>query len=138
MTDQAITKSPVQRILFGSPGTGKSHRIDGASNSYLTQLGISDRANDLIKTVFHPEYTYGDFMGKLLPYTNDEGQVEYRFYAGHFLQALGRAYKNIVLARKEYDRLIDEDERNFKREIGKSNKRDFTEEDNAELQRRRR
>jgi hypothetical protein len=137
MTDQAITKSPVQRILFGSPGTGKSHRIDGASNSYLTQLGISDRANDLIKTVFHPEYTYGDFMGKLLPYTNDEGQVEYRFYAGHFLQALGRAYKNIVLARKEYDRLIDEDERNFKREIGKSNKRDFTEEDNAELQRRR-
>lgn len=39
-------KSYIQKIIFGSPGTGKSH---------------------LIKSVFHPEYTYGDFMEKLLP-----------------------------------------------------------------------
>lgn len=97
-----------QRILFGSPGTGKSHKID---NEMLVTLGIKEQTDghcrfvkgrdaDLIKTVFHPEYTYGDFIGKLLPITK-EGKVEYRFCLGHFLKALGKAYKNIIEANKE-------------------------------------
>jgi hypothetical protein len=52
-------------------------------------LGITDK-NDIIKTVFHPEYTYGDFVGKLVPYTR-ASKVEYNFYAGHFLIALSQA-----------------------------------------------
>lgn len=73
-----------QLILFGSPGTGKSHRVDS---------DLKPRLRDpvAIKTVFHPEYTYGDFMGKLLPLTNAAGRVEYRYYCGHFLKALAQA-----------------------------------------------
>ena len=81
-----------QRILFGSPGTGKSHRI---VHELLPLLGIENESENVIKTVFHPEYTYGDFMGKLLPITN-AGKVEYRYYAGHFAQALAQAYKNLL------------------------------------------
>jgi hypothetical protein len=78
---------PIQKILFGSPGTGKSHRVD--NEIIPNDLGITDK-NDIIKTVFHPEYTYGDFVGKLVPYTR-ASKVEYNFYAGHFLIALSQA-----------------------------------------------
>jgi len=85
---------PIQKILFGSPGTGKSHRVD---NFIIpNELEIGDK-NNIIKTVFHPEYTYGDFVGKLVPYTK-ASKVEYNFYAGHFLIALAQAYKNIINA----------------------------------------
>jgi hypothetical protein len=126
-----------QKILFGSPGTGKSHTIDGSGNSYLRQLNIVNKSLDCIKTVFHPEYTYGDFMGKLMPNTNDDGGVEYRFYAGHFLKTLGRAYKNIILAKIEHEKEKEEVEKGYKTEINRTNKRDFSYAETEELQRRR-
>lgn len=97
----------IQRIFFGSPGTGKSYTVD---TKCLSKLGIKqyeeesgiysfvdNREADLIKTVFHPEYTYGDFMGKLVPITKG-GKVEYNYYPGHFMRALAQAYKNILNA----------------------------------------
>lgn len=82
-----------QKILFGSPGTGKSFAIN---TKYLGELNINKDSPNCVKTVFHPEYTYGDFMGKLMPNTNDKGEVEYKFYEGHFLKALAQAFKNIL------------------------------------------
>ncbi len=87
-------KSPIQQILFGSPGTGKSHRVH--NEIVKNDLKISE-AKNIISTVFHPEYTYGDFMGKLVPLTRG-GKVEYNYYEGHFLVALARAYENIYKA----------------------------------------
>lgn len=92
-----MQNKPIQKIIFGSPGTGKSYRID--NKIIPTELKISEKSN-IIKTVFHPEYTYGDFIGKLVPYTK-AGKVEYNFYEGHFLIALAQAYKNILKAYKE-------------------------------------
>lgn len=90
-----ISLSPIQKILFGSPGSGKSYRIE--RQIIPKKLGIDKLKNpeNVIKTVFHPEYTYGDFMGKLVPITKS-GKVEYNFYDGHFLKALGQSYKNIL------------------------------------------
>lgn len=92
--------SPIQRIIFGSPGTGKSYRI--ANQIIVNDLGIpsEEQKEWVVKTVFHPEYAYGDFMGKLLPFTK-AGRVEYNFYAGHFLVALSKAYKKILAVIKE-------------------------------------
>lgn len=87
-----VTPSPIQKILFGSPGTGKSYRI---INQIIPDELKINKADNIIKTVFHPEYTYGNFMGKLVPISSKD-KVEYNFYAGHFLQALSKAYKNIV------------------------------------------
>ncbi len=99
---------PIQKIFFGCPGTGKSHKISNDDNGGIVKeiLGIDKNIHpeNLIKTVFHPEYTYGDFMGKLMPMTmNDDKDksVYYQFYEGHFLKALAQAYKNIIIAHKE-------------------------------------
>ena len=84
-----------QKILFGSPGTGKSYQIDHNIIPYQLDIDSAENPENIIKTVFHPEYTYGDFIGKLVPITRS-GKVEYNFYEGHFLKALGQAYKNII------------------------------------------
>ena len=87
----------IQRILFGSPGTGKSYRIDNEKDGGIIkkELEIEAREN-IIRAVFHPKYTHGDFMGKLLPLTTREGKVKYTFDEGHFLKALSKAYKNLL------------------------------------------
>ncbi len=84
----------IQKIIFGSPGTGKSHRVD---KHILPNLLNVQKQENKINIVFHPEYTYGDFMGKLVPHTED-GKVQYNFYPGHFLQALAQSYKNLIAA----------------------------------------
>ena len=91
-TEQPSTV-PFQLILFGSPGTGKSHKVETEIKAKLS--------NPLtIKTVFHPEYTYGDFMGKLLPLSDDFGKVTYRYYPGHFMQAIAQAFKLLYSGEK--------------------------------------
>ena len=69
-----MPNSPIQKILFGSPGTGKSYRVE--NKIIPDELKITDQSN-IIPTVFHPEYTYGDFMGKLMPLTDDSRKVKY-------------------------------------------------------------
>jgi 5-methylcytosine-specific restriction enzyme B len=89
--------SPIQKILFGSPGTGKSYEIRKIAEKEL-DIEWNEQSKSLkntIKTVFHPEYTYSDFVGKLLPQTDGSGVI-YKFYEGHFLRALGLAYKKII------------------------------------------
>lgn len=93
--------TPIQKILFGSPGTGKSYRIDNEIIPYELFIDKEETPENIIKAVFHPEYTHGDFMGKLLPITK-EGKVQYNFHEGHFLKALSQAYKNIL--EKEIDK----------------------------------
>lgn len=92
--------TPLQKILVGSPGTGKSYSIDHEIIPNILEIDKENNPENIIKTVFHPEYTYGDFMGKLMPLTTSEAKVEYKFYEGHFLKALAQAYKNI-LSQKE-------------------------------------
>jgi hypothetical protein len=84
--------NPIQKIIFGPPGVGKSYYVH---NEIAKELEINDEKNKF-STVFHPEYRYGDFVGKLLPYTDENGQIKYIFYRGVFLKALAKAYKNIL------------------------------------------
>lgn len=88
---------PIQKILFGSPGTGKSYQVrEIAKNELLIPFDENTKTlRNTIKTVFHPEYTYADFMGKLLPLTQN-GSIIYKFYPGHFLRVLGMAYKALI------------------------------------------
>ena len=90
MSKENIALRPIQKIIFGSPGTGKSHKA--------REIAKQDLAIDsdlrIVTTVFHPEYTYHDFIGKLLPQTEGTNII-YKFYPGHFLKVLSMAYKNL-------------------------------------------
>jgi len=93
-----IMDKPIQKILFGSPGTGKSYKVDNEIIPKTLDIDVEKTPENVIKAVFHPEYTYGDFVGKLMPITTEQGNVKYSFYEGHFLKALAQAYKNIIKA----------------------------------------
>lgn len=97
---QSSNPLPHQLIIFGPPGTGKSYKIHGRANgsyaedSYASALEIKS-SDQIINAVFHPEYTYGDFMGRLLPASAADGKVRYAYRPGHFLLALSEAYKRL-------------------------------------------
>lgn len=105
-----VERKPLQKILFGSPGTGKSYKIRSIATE---NLGIEFDTKtkmlvNTVKTVFHPEYTYADFMGKLMPQSQGHS-ISYKFYPGHFLQALGSAYRGLDKHdEKQYLLVIDE------------------------------
>ncbi|WP_040957337.1 restriction endonuclease LlaI [Planktothrix agardhii] len=105
MTDDTI--KPIQKILFGCPGTGKSYKIREIAEEHLNIIFDSDTKilKNTVKTVFHPEYTYGDFMGKLLPLTQGTNVI-YKFYPGHFLKVLGMAYRGLIEGNNEHYLLV--------------------------------
>lgn len=78
----------MQKIYYGAPGTGKSYEI----LKYLKEKQISDE--HIFRVTFHPEYTYSDFVGQILPTVKKNGEVSYDFAKGVFTLALEKAYQD--------------------------------------------
>ncbi len=72
-------------LLYGVPGSGKSWTIQ---HEYLKPGMKMDRV------VFHPDYTYSDFVGQILPSVEENGQVSYCFTPGPFTCMLRDAYRD--------------------------------------------
>lgn len=70
-------------LLYGVPGSGKSWTIE---HEYCK------KNTNVERLVFHPDYTYSDFIGQILPNVADDGQVSYKFTAGSFTNILADAY----------------------------------------------
>ncbi|MDC8001526.1 AAA family ATPase [Aequorivita todarodis] len=88
---KSIKYSFKQKIFYGAPGTGKSYLVD----KIIDEKGVSD--NDIFRVTFHPEYTYSDFIGQLLPTVeenNGEKNISYKFNKGVFTEAIERAYSD--------------------------------------------
>lgn len=72
-------------IFYGVPGCGKSHEIkkilEGVDTKYYKRI------------LFHPEYSYSDFVGQLHPVT-EGGNITYPFVPGPFTEILLDAYKD--------------------------------------------
>ena len=80
---------PIQKIFYGVPGCGKSHNVDEIINKAVAKK--EDRTRQIIRVVFHPDYTNSDFVGQIMPYVKDG--IEYRFQAGPFTRILKHAYQ---------------------------------------------
>lgn len=84
-------------LLYGVPGCGKSFYVEKHYESKV-QEGFS------IRVVFHPDYTYSDFVGQVMPILKtipneqgeDEKKLQYEFVPGPFTRILQLAetYKN--------------------------------------------
>jgi len=81
-------------IFYGVPGSGKSYSISGRINEIVGSGDAYDKLEargNISRVVFHPDYTYTDFTGQILPTTDDKGQVKYVFKAGPFTNILIQA-----------------------------------------------
>ncbi len=102
---KSIKYSFKQKIFYGAPGTGKSYLVD----KIIDEKGISN--DDIFRVTFHPEYTYSDFIGQLLPTVEDNDgvkSIDYKFNKGVFTQSIERAYfdtsKEVYLILEEMSR----------------------------------
>lgn len=66
-------------LFYGVPGAGKSHEID--------QRIVRERSE---RVVFHPDYTYSDFVGQILPRVVED-KLKYVFEPGPFTKMLKKA-----------------------------------------------
>lgn len=72
-------------LIYGVPGSGKSWTI---KHEYCTP------ESHLERLVFHPDYTYSDFVGQILPNVAEDGQISYKFTPGPFTTILRDAYEH--------------------------------------------
>ncbi|WP_100995577.1 McrB family protein [Helicobacter pylori] len=72
-------------ILYGVPGSGKSYTLQ---RDYYNDDSVVE------KIVFHPDYSYSDFVGQIMPSVDDSGMVSYKFNPGPFTNILKKAYHN--------------------------------------------
>ena len=93
--DNRLNKKYEQLIVYGPAGVGKTY---GIKQKAIDELKITEDnyEKQTIHTVFHPEYSYYDFFGKVMPTKKEDGQISYTFLPGPFIQALNLAYKNIL------------------------------------------
>jgi len=89
-----------QEIYYGAPGTGKSRLVKDT-----VLIGVP--SNKIFRVTVHPEFTYSDFVGQLLPEESDLG-VKFKFHKGPFTEALVEAYsdtsKEVFLVMEELSR----------------------------------
>lgn len=71
-------------LLYGVPGAGKSHTI--------RERYCADKKR-IERVVFHPDYTYSDFVGQILPRVID-GNLKYIFTPGPFTKMLHKAWND--------------------------------------------
>lgn len=71
-------------LLYGVPGAGKSH--------YIKSHFCTD-ASKMERVVFHPDYSYSDFVGQILPKVED-GVLRYLYSPGPFTKILKKAWQD--------------------------------------------
>ena len=75
------------KIYFGAPGTGKSRKLDECKDDLL------DDINNYERVTFHPDYTYGNFVGSYKP-ISEEDSIKYEYVPGPFMRVLKKALEN--------------------------------------------
>lgn len=71
-------------LLYGVPGVGKSWTIKNVKCK-----GVDE--DHMERVVFHPDYTYSDFVGQILPKVLDNEDIKYEFVPGPFTYILKKA-----------------------------------------------
>ncbi len=88
------------RIIFGAPGTGKSHRIEKEKCVF---------GDNFERVTFHPNYSYAQFVGTYKPVKGaEEGKIAYKYIPGPFMRIFANAIRepeiNYLLIIEEINR----------------------------------
>lgn len=80
------------RILFGAPGTGKSYLLNKDKDELIAD------SNDYERVTFHPNFSYGNFVGCYKPVSKKDKQdkevIVYEYVPGPFMRILVKALDN--------------------------------------------
>ena len=74
-------------LVFGAPGTGKSHEVKKLQEEYFSDT------NSFERITFYSNYSYSNFVGTYKP-KMDGRDITYTFVPGPFIRILEKAYKN--------------------------------------------
>jgi len=105
-------RKPIQQIVYGAPGTGKSHSVnDITCNDAVCNFGVTlvdsgekDASEKVImcvpksmifRTTFHPDYDYAQFVGCYKPLEKESGKITYSFEAQTFIDAYVQAWQDL-------------------------------------------
>ncbi len=77
---------PRNLIVFGAPGTGKSHLLENRRS--ICAFRSYERVT------FHPDYTYASFVGSYKPVAAPDGRISYEFVPGPLIRVLQHALTN--------------------------------------------
>ena len=84
------TKYERNRIVFGAPGTGKSHKLKEDCEEMMNNSNGSFE-----RVTFHPEYSYSQFVGTYKPVMGDDGEtIKYSYVPGPFMRMYVEALKS--------------------------------------------
>lgn len=84
---------PLQIMLYGAPGTGKSYSISSLIRQSYPGFNECDDNPYVFRTTIYRDYSYFDFIGNIMPVTKD-GKISYEFVPGIFTTALFAALRN--------------------------------------------
>jgi AAA domain (dynein-related subfamily) len=102
-----VRTNTVQKIIYGPPGIGKSYSIKNEIKVSYPDYELQDDNPFVFRTTLHPEYSYNDFIGQIMPVVNGDN-ITYDFTPGVFTQALKKAInypkKDIYLILEEMSR----------------------------------
>lgn len=94
LTPPPVTGLSYNKILYGAPGTGKSHKVKTEIEVNKENLAAAYR------TTFHPDTDYTTFVGCYKPFKPQGGSLDYKFVPQAFLKAYVAAWKEIIEAEK--------------------------------------
>lgn len=100
ITVEEIEEKPsdvIQKIFYGAPGTGKSHKVKEITK-------IPEDQGRVERLTFHPEYDYSSFVGGYKP-TMDGDNIRYEFVPQAFTNIYTKAWNDLD---NEYYLVIEE------------------------------
>lgn len=87
---EEVPMTPLQRIYYGAPGTGKSYRVNKMIEKEYPVPEVRDA--HCKRLIFHPTYSYQDFIGSIKPLITLDRPLDYIFAAGPLTILLKEAF----------------------------------------------
>ncbi len=89
---EEVPMTPIQRIYYGVPGTGKSYTINKMMEERYPDP--VERDAHYRRLIFHPTYSYEDFVGSIKPLVTADRPLDYIFAPGPLTILLKDAFSH--------------------------------------------